>query len=208
MAKQKCCNPLLFMLALSLALAGLLPCKAQSTEDCIKMIRNMEGTLPAMINSVKTLINGLIPNPLAYEKTLPSRDEVVSKKDSLNLRNYGGLSEAFLYADQVAKAEDIYLWFSKSSKQVLPQGETFPAAVTGDFGIYYFNQKNYPKAETLLLRSIADLEANASPSVYNNMITNYLLLALIRDKQGKKEEAAAYTKKMIAITVKQRQKSN
>ncbi len=75
-----------------------------------------EPTLMRLEDTCKSTISAIIPDPVAYEKTLPSIDKVIADKDSKNFRNYGGLSEAFYYAGDKAKGKEL---FSKSLKQML-----------------------------------------------------------------------------------------
>ncbi len=185
-----------------------LPVLAQSSEQCLRMVRKMEVSLPSMIEAVKAQLKAMIPDPAAYEKTLPPMDKVSSSKDKVNLRNYGGLSEAFLFSGQKARADELYAFFTRNAKATLGPDETYSAAINGDFAIYHFSHKDYKQAEALFLSSISDFEKNLSPSVYNNLITNYLCMSLIRDKQEKKDEAVSYAKKLIDLSMKSHEKVN
>lgn len=163
--------------------------------------------LPKLLEGAGATIHTFIPDPAAYEKTLPPMDKVVEGKDKLNLKNWGGLAEAYLFAGNKDKAESIYEEFVKASKTVFEPTETYLAAVEGDFGMVYFNEKNYEKAEPLLLDSARLMEANLTYAISNNLISNYLCLSLIRDNQGNKEEAAKYASKLVDIAKRQREKT-
>ena len=206
MKKTFSCLLLLTLLVLFLsAQFALAQTSRQTTEECLAMARKLEASLPGLIATAKASIHTLVPDPAAYERVLPSMDKVIADKDGRNLKNYGGLSEAYLYAEQPAKAEQIRDSFISGAKKVLPKTDTFVAAINGDFAIYYFDKKDYKKAEPLFMSSIAEFEANPTPAMANNLISDYLCMSLIKDKSGDKESAGMYARKLVALSLKQQQ---
>jgi tetratricopeptide (TPR) repeat protein len=163
--------------------------------------------LPKLLEGAGATIHTFIPDPAGYEKTLPPMTKVVADKDKLNLKNWGGLAEAYLFAGNKKAAESIYAEFTKASQTVFDPTETYLAAVEGDFGMVYFNDKDYAKAEPMLLDSARLMEANLTYAISNNLISNYLCLSLIKDSQGKTEEAAKYASKLVDIAKRQREKN-
>jgi hypothetical protein len=193
-------------LLLPLVIASFGQAQTPPTADqCLDIMHKLEPTLPGLIQSAKTQITSMIPDPPGYEKKLPARDKVVSTKDVDNLKEYGGLSEAYLFSDKTDKAEELRSWFTQSAKTVFPPDETFTASVNGDFGIYYFDKKDFKKAEPLLLSSMNQFEAHLTPAIYNNLLSDYICMALIRDKQGKKDDAVSYMRKLADLSAKQQQ---
>lgn len=179
---------------------------AQTGEQCLNLVHKLEPEMPKLIDSAAVTIHNLVPSPEEYEKTLPAMSKVTVGKDRLNLKNWGGLSEAYLFAGKRTKAEALYKSFAQASKTVFEPTDTYLAAVEGDFGMVYFMDKNYAKAEPLLLDSIKSMEANLTYAISNNLISNYICMSLIRDKQGKTKEAANYALKYVELAKKQRAK--
>lgn len=67
-----------------------------SEADQFARVLSMKAFLPKMMEAIKAQVHVLMPDPAAYEKTLPAFEKIVADKDRLNLRNYGGLAEAFI----------------------------------------------------------------------------------------------------------------
>ncbi len=191
-------NGLVALLFAGWVLAGC-PSFAQTPSDCLVRIRSAEPTLPKLFESAKSSLQVLMPDPAAYEKTLPPFEKVLASKDVKNLKNYGGLAEAYFYNGEEAKALKIYSLFTANAKQVLGPNDTFPALVGCDIGLLYFSRKNYSKAEPLLLESTKQLEAHLTPANSNNLITDYVCLALINDKAGNKDKAGSYASFLICL---------
>jgi hypothetical protein len=192
-------------LLIPLIVASFAQGQTPTADQSIEMMHKLEPTLPGLIKAAKTQMTSVIPDPAAYEKNLPARDKVVSTKDVDNLKEYGGLSEAYLFADKTDKAEELRSWFAQSAKTILPPDETFTASVNGDFGIYYFDKGDFKKAEPLLVSSMKEFEAHLTPAIYNNLLSDYICLALIRDKQGKKDDAVSYMRKLADLSTQQSQ---
>ena len=166
----------------------------------------MESMMPNLVAAAKGAIHGLLPDPEAYEKTLPPLDKVVESGDKVQLKNYAGLAEALFYAGDKAKGEAIYAKFKQVSDKVYGPDDVYSALVEGDMGLIYCYEKDYEKAEPLLLYASKRLEENLSAAHANNLVTSYMCLALINDKRGKTEEAKIYAKKLVDLAIKQRQK--
>src|SRR5690242_2626561 len=60
---------------------------APSAEECLVRVRGFEPTLMRLKETCKSTISAIIPDPAAYEKTLPAFEKVIADKDAKNLRN-------------------------------------------------------------------------------------------------------------------------
>jgi hypothetical protein len=174
-------------------------------ERCLVLVRDLEPEIPKWMEGAKSAIQMIIPNPQAYEKTLPPIEKVLADKDKLNLKNYGGLAEAYLYNGDEAACQKLYSIFVANSKQILGVDDAFPAGVTGDIGLYYFNKHDYTRATPLITESTSQFESHLTPANSNSLLADYICMTLIRDKAGNKTEAEAYAKKTIDLVLKQRQ---
>ncbi len=192
---------LLSLTVLALATPGAL---AQTPEECLARVRTMKPKIPGMMDGCKTLIKNLIPDPVAYEKSLPPFSQVLSGKDTLNFKNYGGLAEAYYYKGDKTKGESLYKPFAAHATELLGASDNFAAGVTGDIGLLYFSADDYAHAEPFLLSAIKQIEKNTTPAIANNLIADYMCIALIRDKQGKIAEASQYSKKLVETATKLR----
>jgi tetratricopeptide (TPR) repeat protein len=195
--------------ALSIALAAVsivnyVPALAQSIppEECLKKVLALKPLEPAMMEPAKAALHSLIPDPAAYEKTLPPLAKVISSKDSLNLKNYGGLSEAYLYSGNTSKGEGIFSQFSSHASEILGPNDSFSPGVVGDFALYYYFQNDFTKAEPLFLKATNALEKNQAPERMNNLVSDYMCLTFISNKKGNKAEAQKYAKKMVDLSLK------
>ncbi len=187
---------------------SLCPSFAQTPDECLAKVKALEPMLPRIIDSARASIHSLIPDPAAYEKTLPPLDKVIKDKDKVNFKNYGGLSEAYFYSGDTANGQRIFSVVLANSNDMLGADDTYTALVEGDLGILRFNEKNYDAAQLNLLSAIKQLEAHLTPASSNNLIADYLCMTLIRDSSDNKTdkgEASAYAKKLVDLTVKQRQ---
>jgi len=183
------------------------PIQAPSAEQCLERVKSMEGMMPTLMASATAAIHALLPDPVGYEKTLPPIEKIIADKDTGNLKNYGGLAEAFFYAGDKEKGEKLYEIFKSNSKQVFGPTETFQALVEGDMGLVYFYENNYEKAEPLLLDSMKQLEEHLTAAVANNLVTDYLCLTLINNKRGNTEDAKKYAKELVELAIKTRTKA-
>jgi hypothetical protein len=174
-------------------------------EECLRRVHNIEPMMPKIMEGARAAISAIVPDPDAYEKTLPALDKVVADKDDKALMNIGGLSEAFLYAGNKEKGKKYFSFFCDNADTILGAEHPFPGLVKGDVGLLLFTEDNYKDAEPLLLESLKKLEANPISANSNNLITNYMCLALINDKGGSKDKALSYAKKMVDLSIKQRQ---
>ena len=82
--------------------------KLPPPEECLRRVRSFEPTLLKLKETCKSTINAIIPDAAAYEKTLPPIEKVIADKDARNLRNYGGLSEAFYFNDNAVKGKELF----------------------------------------------------------------------------------------------------
>ncbi|MBI2809994.1 MAG: hypothetical protein HYX67_04095 [Candidatus Melainabacteria bacterium] len=181
---------------------------AQTPDECLVKVQSMEPMLPKVINGARASIHEIIPDPAAYEKTLPPLDKVIKDKDVLNFKNYGGLSEAYFFSGNAPDGQRIYTTFAANSTNVLGADDTYAAYVGGDLGILNFIDNKYSDAENYLLPAIKQLESHLTPAISNNLIADYLCITLIRSKSTKeteKAEASKYAKKLIDLVIKQRQ---
>lgn len=176
---------------------------AQTADECLKRVRNMEPMIPQIMAGCRTRVAEQMPDAAAFEKKLPSFADVVAKSDKVNLKKYGLLTEAYLFAGNKAKAESLYSQLKANSKHVLGPQDPFAALVEGDMALVYFFEKNYTRAEPLLLEAIKQLEKHVDAVSTNNLITDYMCLTIIRDEAGKTAEAQAYAKKLVDLAVKQ-----
>lgn len=168
-------------------------------------VRSLEATIPKIYQSVKAGVSTLIPAPESYEKTLPPFAKVLATHDQLNFKNYGGLSEAYFFAGNRKRGETLYALFSANAKSVLGPEDTYHAGVGGDMAFFYFYDKNYSKAEPLLLGAIKQLETHLTPPVANSLVFDYSLMSLILEKEGKTAEASSYAKKYVDLEKKQQE---
>lgn len=181
------------------------PVIAPSSEACLERVRSMAETFPKMAEAGKEAVRTMIPDPVEFEKKLPTIEDVLKNKDAMNLKNYGGLSEAFLFKGDEEKAEKLLKSVSDGAKEILPENDNFLAAVKGDFGLAYYLNNKYDKAETYLGDAVAQLEKHYQPQLANNLVASYLCMTIIKDKQGKTEEAKGYAKKLVVLALKLRQ---
>jgi len=186
------------------SLASCLPVSAQdiAPEECLKKVLSLKPLEPSMMEPAKAALHSLIPDPAGYEKTLPPLAIVISTKDAVNLKNYGGLSEAYLYAGETSKGESIFSQFSTHANEILGANDSFPPGVTGDFALYYYFQNNYAKAEPLFLKASNDLEKNPAGERLTNLVSDYMCLTFICNKKGNKADAQKYAKKMVDLSLK------
>lgn len=181
---------------------------AQSADECMAKVKELAPMLPKLIESAKSQVHTLMPDPAAYEKTLPALDKVIADKDQTNLKNYGGLCEAYFFSGDNANGQRIYDTFMKNEKDILGADNTYGAFVQGDIGILRYLNKDYPAAEQALAPAINQLESHMSPSVADNLIASYLCLSLIKDQSpdaAQKKEGAELAKKLVDLAIKQRQ---
>ncbi len=162
--------------------------------------------MPNIMKSASASVLALLPDPDAYEKTLPPMAKVIATKDKINFKNYGGLAERFFFGGDKARGEKIYNQFKANSKAILGPTDTFQALIEGDMALVYFYEKNYAKAEPMLLNAKNQLEANLTSAVSNNLVTNYMCLSMMYDKQGKTADAKKYAKALVDLAIKQRSK--
>ncbi len=181
------------------------PIIAPSAEACLEKVRGMAETFPKMAEAGKEAVRTMIPDPAEFEKKLPAIEEVLKNKDAINLKNYGGLSEAYLFKGDEEKAEKLLKSVSEGAKDILPENDNFLAAVKGDFGLAYYLNNKYDKAETYLGDAVSQLEKHYQPALANNLVASYLCMTIIKDKQGKTEEAKGFAKKLVVLALKLRQ---
>jgi hypothetical protein len=196
------------LLSILLSLFAVFPSFAQTPDECLVKVMGLEPMLPKLIDGARASIHAMIPDPPAYERTLPPLDKVIKDKDVLNFKNYGGLSEAYFFNGMAPEGQRIYTLFAANSTNVLGADDTYAANVAGDLGILNFMDNKYDDAENYLLPAIKQLEAHLTPAVSNNLIADYLCMTLMRNKSTKeaeKNEASSYAKKLIDLAVKQRQ---
>ncbi len=196
------------LLSILFLLSTLCPTVAQTPDQCLVKVQSMEPMLPKVINGARASIHEIIPDPPAYEKTLPPLDKVIKDKDVLNFKNYGGLAEAYFFSGNAPEGQRIYTTFATNSTNVLGADDTYAAYVGGDLGILNFIDNKYNDAESYLLPAIKQLESHLTPAITNNLIADYLCMTLIRSKSTKeteKAEASTYAKKLIDLVIKQRQ---
>jgi hypothetical protein len=194
---------------LSLILAIIISCgvaTAQTADECLTRVKSMEAMMPNLVASAKGAIHGLLPDPEAYAKTLPPIDEVIASGDKVNLKNYGGLSEAFFYAGDKEKGRAIYTKFKANAEKIYGPDDLYCALIEGDMGLVYFYEKDYETAEPFLLYATKRLEENLTAAHANNLVTNYMCLCLINDKRGDVDNAKKYAKQLVDLAIKQRQK--
>jgi hypothetical protein len=180
--------------------------KALTPEECLVRVKTMEPMLPTLLDSAKMVITRLIPDPQDFEKKLPPFEKVIADKDVKNLKNYGGLAEAYLYGGDEKSGDKLFAQF-KSGRSMLPADDTFPGGVYGDFGFMYFAQKKYSEAEPLLLESMRLYETYPTAYTNNGLVTDYLCLSLIKDQAGDKTAAGDYAKKLIDLALKEHQRT-
>lgn len=174
-------------------------------EECLRRVRSFEPTLLRLKETCKGTLNSIIPDAAAYEKTLPPIDQVIADKDAKNLRNYGGLSEAYYFNDNSARGQELFSKFEKSAPGILGEHDTFIGLVKGDIGLYYFFQSDLGKAEKYILDAVSTLEPYITAANSNNVLSSYMALALIYDKSGKNDKALEYATKAVNLSIKQRQ---
>ena len=176
-----------------------------SAEECLNRVRGFEPTLLNLRETAKSAITAIIPDPVAYEKTLPPIDKVIADKDAKNLRNFGGLSEAYYFAGNPEKGKVLFTKFETGAKTLLPADDTFPGLVKSDIGLYFFFEKNYAASENYISDALTKLEPHLTAANSNNILSAYMTLSLIYDKSGKKEKALEFAKKAVALAIRQRQ---
>lgn len=181
------------------------PIIAPSSEACLEKVRGMAETFPKMAEAGKEAVRTMIPDPAEFEKKLPTIAEVLKNKDAMNLKNYGGLSEAYLFKGDEEKAETLLKSVSEGAKNILPENDNFLAAVKGDFGLAYYLNNKYDKAEAYLGDAVTQIEKHYQPSLANNLVASYLCMTIIKDKQGKTDEAKNFAKKLVVLALKLRQ---
>ena len=181
------------------------PIIAPSSEACLERVRTMAESFPKMAEAGKEAVRTMIPDPDEFAKKLPSIADVLKNKDAMNLKNYGGLSEAFLFKGDEEKAEKLLKSVADGAKEILPENDNFLAAVKGDFGLAYYLNNKYDKAETYLGDAVAQLEKHYQPQLANNLVASYLCMTIIKDKQGKTEEAKGFAKKLVVLALKLKQ---
>lgn len=175
-----------------------------SPEECLRRVRGFEPTLQRLREGCKSTLAAIIPDPMAYEKTLPPFDKVVADKDLKNLKNYGGLSEAFYYAGNAEKGKELFSQFEKNAA-LLGSDDTFLSLVKGDIGLLFFFDKNYTDAEPMILDSVKNIESHMTAANSNNVLSAYMCLSLIYDKTGKTEKSLEYATKAVDLAIRQRQ---
>jgi|688.fasta_scaffold490031_2 hypothetical protein len=181
----------------------------KTADEYIAFARKLEPVMTQAKDAAASFMKKAVPDPAAYEKSLPAKDIIESSKDAANLKNYGGLSEAYLYNNgDVKKAEELFSWFNSLAPKILPKADNYRACVEGDFGIYYFTSGQYAKAEAYLVDEIKELETKRTAASANNLISGYICMALIRDKAGKTKEAADYAKKYVDLALSMQQPSS
>jgi tetratricopeptide (TPR) repeat protein len=163
----------------------------------------MEPAIPQIMAGSRTQVVEMIPDAAAYEKKLPPFAEVVAKSDKKSFEKYGLLTQAYLFAGNKKKAESLYAQLKANSKAVLGPKSSYAALVEGNMALVYFFEKNYSRAEPLLLEAIKHLEKHVDGDSTNILITNYMCMAIIRDNGGKTAEAQTYAKKLVDLAVKQ-----
>jgi hypothetical protein len=194
--------------AVSIVLATLFawfacPAYADTAAESLAKIKQLEPKVPTLFEAAKASLTSIIPDPAAYEKSLPPFDKVTAGKDITNLKNYGGLAEAYFYHGNPAQGLRLHHMFAAKADRLLPGDDTFQAGVAGDIGIYYFTQKNYGQAKIYLLDSTSRFEKHLTAANANNLVSDYLCLTLIMDKEHKTNEAQTYAKKMADLVTKQ-----
>ncbi len=187
------------------ALLSVCPSFAQTPDECLVRVRNMEPMLPKIMDSAKAALQALIPDPAAYETALPPFAKVIADKDVNNFKRYGGLAEAYIYAGDKVKGPKLYSDFMAHATEMLGADDTYPAGVEGDVGLFNFNEKNFEDSVGYLLPAIDLIEKHLTPAVSNNLLAYYLCMAIIRDKGDNKAEALSYSKKVVDLAIRQRQ---
>lgn len=178
---------------------------AQTGDACLDSVKKMKVQLPSMMEGIKKLIHSMMPDPAAYEKTLPPWNKVIADKDLPNFKNYGGLAEAYYYAGDKTNGERLFLPFQAKASTMLEASDNYAAGVIGDIGFLYFEEGDLKHAEPLLLSAIKQIEPHMTPSIANNLITDYLCIACLRDQQGKADDAKKYAKKLVDLAQQMRE---
>ncbi len=178
---------------------------APGPEECLVRVRSFEPTLMRLKDTCKSTISAIIPDPVAYEKTLPAIDKVIADKDVKNFRNYGGLSEAFYYNGNATKGKELFSKFETNAVSLLGAEDTFLGLVKGDIGLFFFFENNLPEAEKYIVDALKRVEPHMTASNSNNILSSYMCLTLIYDKTNEKEKALQYAKKAVDLAIKQRQ---
>lgn len=179
--------------------------KLPPPEECLRRVRSFEPTLLRLKETCKGTLNSIIPDAAAYEKTLPPIDQVIADKDAKNLRNYGGLSEAYYFNDNSVRGQELFSKFEKSAPGILGEHDTFVGLVKGDIGLYFFFQNDFGNAEKYMLEALTALEPQLTAANSNNVLSSYMALTLVYDKAGNNEKALAYATKAVDLSIKQRQ---
>lgn len=174
-------------------------------EECLRRVLGFEPTLLKLKETCKSTINAIIPDAIEYEKTLPPIEKVIADKDAKNLRNYGGLSEAFYFNDNAVKGAQLFSKFESNAPEILGAHDTFLGLVKGDIGLYYFFQSDLGTAEKYILDAVSKLEPYITAANSNNVLSSYMALAIIYDKSGKNDKALEYATKAVNLSIKQRQ---
>ncbi len=178
------------------------PLGAEPIQDTQAVLKEMESVLLQSVVDIGTKYKTLVSQPDEYMAKLPSQEQVLQNKDQVNFKNYGGLSEVFLFHDKVQKAQELYDFTAKNSATVLGADDPLPGLVSGDFALYYYAKGNYAKAEPLFKAAATTMERawTVQPKLKDHLISAYLGLAEVYDKQGRKTEAADYLGKMIKLS--------
>lgn len=175
---------------------------AEPIQDTQAVLKEMESVLLQSVQDIGNKYKSLVSAPEQYMAKLPSQDEVLQNKDQVNFKNYGGLSEVFLFHDQLKKAQELYDYTARNSATVLGADDPLPGLVSGDFALYYYAKGDYAKAEPLFRQAATTMEKAyvTQPKLKDHLISAYLGLAEVYDKQGKKTEAAHFLGKMIRLS--------
>jgi tetratricopeptide (TPR) repeat protein len=183
--------------------ANLTQISDKANDDALTaQMKQIEGAIKEGIAKASARYKA-ISDPQSFIASLPSKETVVKTKDAQKFREYGGLSEVYLFNNKVLQAESLRSWVVANAAEVLGADDPNPALIDSDFALFYYDSGNLSRAESLFKETMPLLEAamSAKPDqVRNNLISVYAGLAEIAFNRGQKEEAQGFINKITQIT--------
>lgn len=147
-----------------------------------------------------SLMDG-VSNPAAIAKKLPDFKRVLAIKDVENFKKYGAMCEAYFYAGNLTAGSRLYEQLS-GARGILAPNDTFVAEVACDIGLFYYTQKDFVTAKQYFLSSKDNCKNKLNSKNVNALVSSYICLALIADKEKKTGEAESYARQTMELIAK------
>lgn len=176
-----------------------------SPDECLTWIRSsIFPEVPKYIERGKGNLKRITPDPLASLKALPPMATVLKTKDVVRFDQLGVLSATLLFAGHREQGEKLIKPYVENAEMMLGKANTYHSQVMSDWGFFLTHLGEYKEAETYLAPSTNQMEMYFASALRDNLSINYLCQTIIKDKDGKTDEAKDFAKKYVELVAGRR----